>query len=158
MVEEVPLHSVSPDYKRVQYYATAILFSILLVALLCAIFFWRIYTDLVWIVLLPTIYLLLLGLRLFLIERGYKILGYALRERDILFRRGIFFRTLTTLPFNRVQHCEIAEGIIERSFELSTLHVYTAGGESSDLSIPGLPRVTAERLKEYIADKTAARA
>lgn len=157
LLEMVDLHAVSPDYKRVQYYGTTIFFSILLVGLLCAIFYWRIYTQTFWIIFIPTVYLLLLGLRLFLIHKNYQILGYALRERDMLFRRGVFFRTQTILPFNRVQHCEIAEGMIERSFELSTLHIYTAGGESSDLSIPGLPRDTAERLKEYIADKTAAR-
>ncbi|MEO1438705.1 MAG: PH domain-containing protein [Bacteroidota bacterium] len=60
------------------------------------------------------------------------------------------FRKITTIPFNRVQHCEIKQGPIERLFNLKTLEVYTAGGATSDLKIPGLPDDRAQELKDFI--------
>lgn len=85
--------------------------------------------------------------------KGFKIRGYALRERDLLYRKGLIFFSLTTVPFNRIQHSEISETPISRMLNLSVLKVYTAGGSSSDLSIPGLNKEEALRLKEYISGK-----
>ena len=48
----------------------------------------------------------------------------------------------------------MSQGPIERLFGLSNLHVFTAGGSSSDISIPGLTQVEANRIKEYILGKT----
>jgi|GEM_PF-6009490 len=41
-------------------------------------------------------------------------------------------------------------GPIERMFGLSKLKIFTAGGASSDLKIPGLLPETANKLKDYI--------
>jgi membrane protein YdbS with pleckstrin-like domain len=76
--------------------------------------------------------------------------GYAVREKDIIYRKGWLWRSVTTVPFNRVQHCDIKQGLLERQFDLSSLNVYTAGGQNSDLTIPGLGFQTAERYKAYI--------
>ncbi len=62
---------------------------------------------------------------------------------------------MITIPFNRIQHTEISRGPIERKYELSTLKIYTAGGSTSDLSIPGLEAEEAEQLKEFVAKKAA---
>lgn len=85
---------------------------------------------------------------------GYKIRGYILRDKDLVHRKGVIFKTLTTIPFNRVQHCEVSQGIIQRMFDLHTLQIFTAGGSNSDLSIPGLKADTAQRIKEFIINKT----
>jgi len=85
---------------------------------------------------------------------GYKIRGYILRDKDLVHRKGVVFKTMTTIPFNRVQHCEVSQGIIQRMFDLHTLQIFTAGGSNSDLSIPGLKADTAQRIKEFIINKT----
>ena len=85
---------------------------------------------------------------------GYKVRGYILRDKDLVHRKGVIFKTLTTIPFNRVQHCEVSQGIIQRMFDLHTLQIFTAGGSNSDLSIPGLKADTAQRIKEFIINKT----
>ena len=82
--------------------------------------------------------------------KGYRHKGYAMRERDIIFKKGWIWRSSTIVPFNRIQHTEIEQGPIERMFGLSVLKIYTAGGSSSDLKIPGLLPDTANRLKDYI--------
>jgi len=84
----------------------------------------------------------------------FKHKSYAIRERDLVYNEGYIWRSSTVVPFNRVQHCEVSQGPVERLFGLSELKVFTAGGSSSDISIPGLKPDTAERLKEYIVIKT----
>ena len=91
----------------------------------------------------------------FLLTRmGYKIRGYVLRDKDLVHRQGVLFKTTTAIPFNRVQHCEVSQGVIQRMFDLHTLQIYTAGGSNSDLSIPGLKADTAQRIKDFIINKT----
>ena len=85
---------------------------------------------------------------------GFKMKGYILRDKDIVYRKGVIFKSLTTIPFNRVQHCEVSQGLIQRMFDLHTLQIFTAGGSNSDLSIPGLKADTAQRIKNFIINKT----
>jgi uncharacterized protein len=40
--------------------------------------------------------------------------------------------------------------LLERLFEMSSLRIYTAGGSSSDLSIPGLKPDQALKMRSYI--------
>jgi len=93
---------------------------------------------------------------LFVAYKGFTYKGYALRERDITYKRGWIFHKQVTVPFNRIQHTEISHGPIDRAFNLRGLDIYTAGGASSDLKISGLAPNDAERIKEYLAKKTAA--
>lgn len=86
---------------------------------------------------------------------GYRKRSYALREKDLTYKKGWIFNSMVTIPFNRIQHTEISRGPIERKFELSTLKIYTAGGSTSDLSIPGLEVEEAQQLKDYVAKKAA---
>lgn len=154
-VEGVSFYPISHNYYRVDLYGTLILFGVLLIILGCIYYFAELYANGLWSWLLPTIYLSALIFTLFLVHKRYRMIGYALRERDIIFKSGIFWQKQTVLPFNRVQHVEIEEGPVERSFHLATLKIFTAGGESSDLSIPGLPRERATQMKDYIAEKTS---
>lgn len=87
---------------------------------------------------------------------GFKYKGYALREHDVLYKSGWIFRRVMAVPFNRVQHSEIKQGPLERQYNLASLEVYTAGGQGSDLTIPGLRYADAQSLKSYIMEKTAA--
>lgn len=89
------------------------------------------------------------------IHKGYQRRSYALRQRDLSYRKGWIFTSITTVPFNRIQHTEVSQGPLERKFKLCTLNVYTAGGSTSDLSIPGLEADEAAQLRDYIAQKAA---
>lgn len=78
--------------------------------------------------------------------------GYAVRDKDILYKSGVLWRTNQVVPFNRVQHAINGHTPLDRYFHLATLTVYTAGG-AGDLSIPGLGEEVAERLRVYIVGK-----
>jgi hypothetical protein len=75
------------------------------------------------------------------------------RENDISFQRGIITYKLTTIPFNRIQHVEVNQGVLPKIFRLSALKIFTAGGNASDLSIPGLPEEVAQKLKAFLSEK-----
>ncbi|MEQ6124802.1 PH domain-containing protein [Pseudotenacibaculum sp. MALMAid0570] len=84
---------------------------------------------------------------------GFKRRKYALREKDLSYKSGVIVKTITTVPFSRIQHVEIDEGPISRYFGLSSLSVYTAGDSSDDLDISGIKKEEALRIKEFISSK-----
>ena len=80
--------------------------------------------------------------------------NYLLRDHDVVYRKGVFWKKEIAVPFNRVQHIETERSLFERWFSLSELKLFTAGGHSADLVIPGLSLSDAERIKEYILSRT----
>ncbi|NVK83124.1 MAG: PH domain-containing protein [Cytophagia bacterium] len=99
--------------------------------------------------------LLLWSFSIFYAIKAFPKKKYSLREKDIIYSKGLLWQTRTAIPFNRIQHAEVKQGPIERIFKLHSLKVYTAGGESSDLVIPGLSEENAGKIKEFIMGKTA---
>ena len=153
-IEDIEYQRLDPAYLKVKYISSFIFFAIML----GVIFYIRTYPL---VSEHPTLANGLLGVWLVwaminfsLIKTSYNIEGYALREKDIVHIKGVFTRRQTSLPFNRVQHCEIKAGPIQRYFKLKSLEVYTAGGSSSDLRINGLHGENAQRLKEFIIQTT----
>lgn len=84
---------------------------------------------------------------------GFKKRKYAVREKDISYKKGLLYKSLTTVPFNRIQHVEIDQGPISRFFGLATLSVFTAGDSSDDLKIKGLLKEQSLQIKEFITNK-----
>lgn len=100
-----------------------------------------------------SVWSLLVGLLLLEEFKGFPLRGYALREKDLSYRNGWLFRKQTTVPFNRIQHSEITQGPLGRAFKLAKLKIYTAGGASSDLSIPGMDPEEAASIRDYVNGK-----
>ncbi len=153
-VETANYQQLSRNYVGVRYISNAIFFVILLVG----VFVLYRETEIssyptAWYAVL-TFWVFWFLISLFLVKKGYDNRGYVLREYDIIHRKGVLVKSLTTVPFNRVQHCEISQGPIQRLFNLHTLEIFTAGGGKSDLSIPGLEGETAQQIKEFIVKKT----
>ncbi len=82
--------------------------------------------------------------------------GYAIRDKDILYQSGVFWHTVTAIPFNRIQHVEKSSTPLERRFNIATLQLFTAGGTGGDLKIHGLSADAAEKLREFILEKVGA--
>lgn len=153
-IEDIDYQRLAPAYLKVKYISSAIFFALML----ALIFYIRTYP---FVSEHPTLANGLLGLwavwalaNLLLVKATYNVEGYALREKDIVHVKGLITRRQTALPFNRVQHCEIKAGPIQRYFKLKSLEVYTAGGSSSDLRINGLAGDDAQRLKKFIIQTT----
>jgi membrane protein YdbS with pleckstrin-like domain len=82
--------------------------------------------------------------------------GYVVRDKDIVFQTGVLLRTVTAIPYNRIQHVEKDSAPLDRRFEIANLKIFTAGGSGGDLKIDGLPADDAERLRIHILDKVGA--
>ncbi len=80
-------------------------------------------------------------------------IGYAVRDKDILYKSGVFWHTVTAVPFNRIQHVEKSSTPLDRRFDIATLQLFTAGGSGGDLKIHGLSERTAENLRVFIIEK-----
>lgn len=144
---------LQPAYRNVNLIWTAIIFAILMIVVLVfRVFGNSFFADFgVYLWGAITVLFALIGMHVYF---GFKKKSYALRQHDLIYNEGLFWQSSTVIPFNRVQHCEISQGPIERLFDISELKIYTAGGSSSDMSIPGLLPDTAQRLKEFIILKT----
>lgn len=79
--------------------------------------------------------------------------GYALREKDLLYRRGFLVNSVTIIPFNRIQHVSVSRDFIDKMLDISSLQIFTAGGGGSDVNIPGLKPELAANLKEALSTK-----
>lgn len=84
---------------------------------------------------------------------GFRKRKYAIRDKDISYKSGLLLKKTTTVPFTRIQHLEINEGMFSRLFKLASLSVYTAGDSSDDLEIKGIKKETAIQIKEFISSR-----
>jgi membrane protein YdbS with pleckstrin-like domain len=151
-VEDLEIVLLEPNYKKVRYIMSTMIAFVIIAA---SWTFVSIQPDFMEFVQVPASIITLLAFW-FIIYNGisFHYMGYALREKDISFQSGWLWKSMTTVPFNRVQHCDIRQGLIDRQFGLSKLTIYTAGGQSADLMIPGLLPDTAEKIKSYILNST----
>lgn len=97
--------------------------------------------------------LLLFLATLFLTFKSFQYKRFGFRQKDISYKTGWLWRSIVTIPYNRVQHCEVSQGILDRYFGLAKIKIFTAGGSSSDVSIPGLEVSLANDLKHFILEK-----
>lgn len=139
---------VEKEYLYILWISRCIFFGILLFISIIVYFF--VGTLPIPYYVIPVSIVLLLVLSLILTRIAFRYKGYVIRQKDIIYKTGWLNRRITTVPFSRVQHVDVHQNIMERGFNLSTLNIYTAGGQASDLSIPGLLPDTAERLKAYL--------
>ena len=75
---------------------------------------------------------------------------YALREHDLLLRKGIFWETEIAQPLVRLQHVELHRGPLEKALGLAKLKVFSAGSGRETFAIPGLPLRTAARMRRFV--------
>lgn len=99
---------------------------------------------------LPLVVMLLAAAIIPLTLKMTRIRGIALRQHDIVYRSGLYWRKTIVLAFNRVQHIEVTTGPLQRRFGLASLKFFTAGGSNVDLKVDGLTRARAEQLREFI--------
>lgn len=83
-----------------------------------------------------------------------RALGYSERADHLLKRSGLLFKTVTALPYGRIQYVDVSSGPLENAFSLASLKVKTA---ASTLTIPGLNQEEAQRLREILTELSDAK-
>ncbi|HBP45592.1 MAG TPA: hypothetical protein DD635_06785 [Flavobacteriales bacterium] len=111
-------------------------------------FGWRVWVALVTVVAFGSIWA---------IEeiKGFPMRGVVVREHDLSYRSGFFKRETVTVPFNRIQHSEIAQGPVARVFSVCTLKLYTAGHSGANLRVPGMDVERAKRLRQQLDERVS---
>ncbi len=153
-IDQINFTGIDPRYKKVSIITVSIILGILA----------ALYVGAGWIVErmlfeMPILGLVIAGFALvglpwvYLVIKDFENTGYAIRENDLVYKEGVIFKSTIVVPFNRVQHCEVSQGPISRMMGLSSLTVYTAGGSSSDVSIDGLDKDIAAKLKNFVSGK-----
>ena len=151
--EEVVFTNLHPKYLRVVLLNVAIIIGILiLVPVLISVFKPELFSGRVWLILGVVIPILSLLIIVFSYI-GFQKKGFAFREHDVLFRHGIIATNTIVIPYNRVQHVALHEGLISRYFGLAKIEIFTAGGSSSDIEIPGIAKEQAENIKQLLMGK-----
>lgn len=148
--EEVKLHSISKKYLVKLQVGTTISFLFFAVGIFLGFSFLPVefHNYLTWAAI---VIILLFGWSFFNNVMYVKKSGYALREQDIIFKRGFLFERTTVVPFNRIQHVTVERSFLDKMLNISTLKVFTAGGSGSDVSVPGIKPETATSVKEEIS-------
>ena len=146
-------NSLSKNYLKVLLFRLAIFALFMTAGVLAFIFFaGKESPFFVKAIMISVISILLIYLVVITIL-GFVKKGYLVREKDISFKRGLIVYKQTSVPFNRIQHVEVNQGVLEKIYNLSSLKIFTAGGTSSDLTIPGIAIETAHNLKAFLSEK-----
>ncbi|GAC56193.1 hypothetical protein GOHSU_04_00620 [Gordonia hirsuta DSM 44140 = NBRC 16056] len=81
---------------------------------------------------------------------------YAELDDDLVVARGLLWRSVTVVPYGRIQFVDLEEGPILRLFGLATLKLHTASA-TSDAVLHGLTREDAQSLRARLSEAARVR-
>ncbi|QEE50582.1 PH domain-containing protein [Flavobacterium alkalisoli] len=149
--EEAALTVLQPDYRKIMFFNVALIYIIVAIAGGAALYFIEQARD--YIIPAIIIYTVFLFISIVLTNLSFKNRGFAFRNHDVIYKSGVIATTTTIIPYNRVQHVALHEGILSRKFGLASVEVFTAGGDSSDIKISGIEKQHAENIKQLLVGK-----
>lgn len=76
--------------------------------------------------------------------------SYKVDAQGIEIRSGVVWRAVTCVPKSRVQHIDVSQGPMERSYNLGRLIIHTAGTDHSRVELPGLNHQVAFSLRTHL--------
>jgi membrane protein YdbS with pleckstrin-like domain len=153
---QVPLEKVAPQFLKVMLWEHFIYW--LLIAVPLGVLAWQLkFTAMLyWRIGLGVLAAGLLLFMLYTARKSFANMGYALRQHDLIFRKGWLFEQLNVVPLKKIQHCKVKRGPLERWYKVSSLRIYTAGGAGADVTLSGLPTHTANILKDWLTGSSQA--
>lgn len=83
-------------------------------------------------------------------KKSYHYTWYWLTDEGLYIQRGVLWRSKILVPRNRIQHTDVAQGPLQRRFDLAKLIVYTAGTRDASVPIDGLLMETANSLRQEL--------
>ena len=102
-----------------------------------------------WLWALPGLMVVITVIDLVLVRRRVRAIGYAEAHTELWLRKGLLFRTVTVVPYGRMQYVEIRTGPLLNAFGLATVTLHTAAA-ATDAQLPGIAREEADRLREQL--------
>jgi len=83
-------------------------------------------------------------------RRAFMRTSWRLTADLLEIRRGVWWRSVVTVPLSRVQHTDVNQGPLQRRFDLSTLVVHTAGTRHATVKLEGLGKKIAESVRDEL--------
>lgn len=96
------------------------------------------------------------GITAALTPRRVRAIGYALRDDDLVLRRGLMWQRFTAVPYGRMQLVDVNRGPLDRVLGMSELKFVTAAA-STNVRIPGIPFVDADDLRDRLVELAESR-
>lgn len=149
--ETVTLTKLDPNYGKVVGIAIFITFLVLGAGLGMLLYFNPLL--LIFLTELLVVFGIFFALLLFFSAISVRKKAYAFRAHDVIFQKGILATNTIIIPYNRIQHVALHEGFVARFFGLARIEIFTAGGSSSDIAIPGIALDQAEDIKQLLMGK-----
>lgn len=146
--EEITLTSPHQKYWNVIVINICIFFLICGLCLAALLLFKKAVKPYLYVALIA--YVVILVATFILYYLSFKKRGFALREKDIIYKSGIIAESTKIIPLNRIQHVALDEGLFSRFYQLATLEIHTAGGSSGHMQIAGIPLENAKMIKEAL--------
>ncbi len=87
---------------------------------------------------------------LWVVARQVPAISWVELPEELVIRKGRLFRSLSSVPYGRLQFVDVHSGPLERSFGLASVIVHTASPETGG-TVPGLDLPDAEALRERLA-------
>ena len=84
-----------------------------------------------------------------LVPARVRSIAYQLRGDDLVFRKGVLYRRVVSVPYGRLQLVDISRGPVSRVLGLSELRLVTAAA-STGVTIPGILRADADALRDHL--------
>lgn len=107
-----------------------------------------------WIITIAIVLFMVISIIRWLADTfGYNYSGYALREKDVLYRSGWFIQKTRIVPLNKILHVSVQSGPLERRFNLASVSIFTAGSASADFTIKGITDKTANQIKDWLTEQ-----
>lgn len=149
--EEVTFSTLVPAYWKIIWIELSVVFLVIATALIIGVQNDEKVAQKASLLygLISALYFLILGL----LRLGFIKKGFAFRQHDVLFRYGVIATKTIIIPYNRIQHVSLHEGLLSRYFGLTKIEIFTAGGSSSDIEIPGIIKEEAESIKQLLMAK-----
>lgn len=82
----------------------------------------------------------------------YRHTTYRVDDRGFQIRSGVWWRSTVDVSHSRVQHTDVQQGPIERSFGLATLIIHTAGTQHAAIPLSGLEHGVALQIRDYLLE------
>src|SRR5438128_8412961 len=111
-MEEASLHPLEPSYLTTQRIAIAITTLLIIVAAVLFYFLVEEVKESTWFYIVFGALMLLMVIVYIGNLVSFKMKGYAIREKDVMYRTGWIVQRTRIVPLNRVQHVSVQSGPI----------------------------------------------
>lgn len=138
---------LSPRYLTLKLVLIGIVWPLLIAAVVVPLFLFMRDQPFGWISL--AVGVLIWIWRFVRAPRAFRRWGYAETDSDVYLTSGLMWRSLSCVPYGRMQLVDVNSGPLERAFGLASVRMVTSS-TSGTINIPGLSQADATELRDRL--------